>query len=282
MRATRTEWMALEHLSSRKNKFTTLVLRFKSKTSFGDNGKTMCGQYLLFALCFFSASAQSEVFNDYQSAKMKIQSLIGNAQSSVYLRSKLMTDGDIVMSLFTTKYRGLDTKVVLSNGLANQYLSRYRDLMKQGLPTSPKTGSWTSPTSLIIDGKLYEFSAPLDFRIQAKNFELLDGNEQQKNLILADFAQPGTFKISSPDKILPEKSYKSPIPAAAKSTKLSSQDSKDLESAQDSQTPSSQTQNGNGYRYRVQKSAVPVGVDTKLPRKPKWQLKHTDQMDSDK
>jgi hypothetical protein len=230
---------------------------------------------LAIVLLFPVTIARAESYSSYFDAKSKIQELIGNAQKSIYLKSKLLTDGDIVMSLYIAKYRGIETKVVLERQASGVYLSRYRDLMRQGIPTMLKDSGWRNfPTSVVVDGKLYDMSTPLDYRIASKSFEVLEGSDANRDLILKDFAIPESFKISPPEKLLPPKLQKKPMansrPQSDKGEKLVDTSNLDVPV---SNLPEGSSNEPVGYRFKTERTSPPPGVDTKLPRKTKWQIK---------
>ncbi len=226
----------------------------------------------LVVLLAFSLKGNAETFPSYAAAKARIQELIGNSQKTIYLRTKLLTDGDLVMSLYVAKYRGIDTKVILGSQSANVYLSRYRDLLRQGIAIQLKNPNWPYPTSLIVDGKLFEWNVPLDDRVKSKNFEMIEGNTVVGEVVLKDFSVASSFKTAAPEKLPPPILQKqtSRMKPALEQASLN----KNLE---DSETPISEvsgdsTDSPVGFRYKVEKSKAPEGVDVKLPRNTKWQL----------
>jgi hypothetical protein len=231
---------------------------------------------LLALVLAFSWKAQAESFSSYSAAKLRIQELIGNAQKSIYLRTKFLTDGDLVMSIYVAKYRGVDSKVILGNQMASAYLSRYRDLLRQGVPIQLKNSNWAYPTSLLVDGKLYELNVPLDDRVKGKTFELIEGNDVVAEAVMKDFSLATSFKTAAPEK-LPPPILQKPSPNASQfkrgtlgQTSLSGNSSNpDLPVSELSESsPDSPV----GYRYKVERSKAPEGVDVKLPRNTKWQL----------
>lgn len=220
----------------------------------------------------FTLEAQAESFSSYSAAKLRIQELIGNAQKSIYLRTKFLTDGDLVMSVYVAKYRGVDTKVILGNQMASAYLSRYRDLLRQGVPIQLKNSNWAYPTSLIVDGKLYELNVPLDDRVKGKTFELIEGNEVVSEAVLKDFLVATSFRTAPPEKLPPPLLQK---PSSTKRGSLSQ--TAPHGSAVNPDFPVSELSDASpdspaGYRYKVEKTKAPEGVDVKLPRNTKWQL----------
>ncbi len=226
----------------------------------------------LVVLLAFSLKGNAETFPSYAAAKARIQELIGNSQKTIYLRTKLLTDGDLVMSLYVAKYRGIDTKVILGSQSANVYLSRYRDLLRQGIAIQLKNPNWPYPTSLIVDSKLFEWNVPLDDRVKSKNFEMIEGNTVVGEVVLKDFSVASSFKTAAPEKLPPPILQKqtSRMKPALEQASLN----KNLE---DSETPISEvsgdsTDSPVGFRYKVEKSKAPEGVDVKLPRNTKWQL----------
>lgn len=226
----------------------------------------------LVVLLAFSLKAHAETFPSYAAAKARIQELIGNSQKTIYLRTKLLTDGDLVMSLYVAKYRGVDTKVILGSQSANVYLSRYRDLLRQGVAIQLKNASWAYPTSLLVDGKLLEWNVPLDDRVKSKSFEMIEGNDAVAEAVLKDFSVATSFKTAAPEKLPPPKLQKSsarwkpPLEQASLDKNLG-----------DSEVPISDVSSDSrdspvGFRYKVERSKAPEGVDVKLPRSTKWQL----------
>lgn len=233
-------------------------------------------KYSLAIVALFQVSiARAESYNSYSDAKSKIQELIGNAQKSIFLRSKLLTDGDVVMSLYIAKYRGIETKVILERQASSVYLSRYRDLMRQGIPTMLKDSGWRqSPTSLVVDGKLYEMTTPLDYRIAARSFEVSEGTDANLDLMLKDFSIPDSFRIAPPEKLPPPRlQKKSPV-----NSRVTGEKDGTLVGTTTVEVPASELPEGNpnkpvGYRFKTERSPPPPGVELKLPRKTKWQLK---------
>jgi hypothetical protein len=226
----------------------------------------------LVVLLAFSLKAHAEKFPTYAAAKARIQEFIGNAQKTIYLRTKLLTDGDLVMSLYVAKYRGVDTKVILGAQSANVYLSRYRDLLRQGVAIQLKNANWAYPTSLIVDGKLFEWNVPLDDRVKSKSFEMIEGNDVVGEVVLKDFSVASSFKTAPPEKLPPPILQKQP-PKMKPALEQASLD-KNLE---DSELPISDVSGDSpdspvGFRYKVERSKAPEGVDVKLPRNTKWQL----------
>jgi len=227
---------------------------------------------LLVALLAFSLKVHAESFPSYAAAKSRIQDLIGNSQKSIYLRTKLLTDGDLVMSLYVAKYRGVDTKVILGSQSASTYLSRYRDLLRQGIAIQLKNANWAYPTSLVVDGKLFEWNIPLDDRVKTKSLEMIQGDDVVGEVVLKDFAVASSFKVAAPEK-LPPPVLQKPAPRMKTSLDQASLD----RSAEDPEMPISDFSGASpdspvGFRYKVERSKAPEGVDLKLPRNTKWQM----------
>jgi hypothetical protein len=92
--------------------------------------------------------------------------------------------------------------------------------------------------------------------------------------MLQDFSIPDSFKISPPEKLPPPRLQKKSLVHS----QVTGEKNGSLVGSTTVEMPASELPEGNpnepvGYRFKTERTPPPPGVDLKLPRKTKWQLK---------
>lgn len=203
------------------------------------------------ALLFFltGTAESSETYDAYDKLSYRLMNVIGSSKQRVWIRTKHLTDGHIVMGLNLAKFRGVDVKILLHKEKAKHYMSRYRTLKKENIPTSIVDETWDYPTSLIVDNRAYHVSSPLNYKANTRYVRL----ERVANKNIKDFSKQFLknarfYKIHK--KSLPRPSVSRPV--IKKST---NRDKK----------------NNSIYIYSNKTKKTPKGLPTKLPKKTIWQ-----------
>ena len=197
----------------------------------------------------------NESFDKYEGLSHRVMSILGNAKQRVWLRTTYLTDGDVVMGLNMAKFRGLDVRVVLHSKKLKHYMSRYTTLRKQRIPTKVSGGEWRHKTNILVDDKLYNIQAPMDYRSGVRYIRLKSQTGKPVSLFKDEFAKISKIGSFIGSKSTPKLKSK-PIVSKPiiRKTKVDGKPSKKV------------------YTYSNKKEKAPRGLPTKLPRKTKWQL----------
>lgn len=210
-------------------------------------------------------------FQTFADAKAAVLDQISLAKSSIQLYTELLTDGDIVSSLYLAKFRKVDTIIMLGAAQANSYLSRLRDLKKQDVPVYLAPGDFprTPRTAIIVDNNDPLFlDVTLDYRAHGSRFTL----KQMSGVEGKQYRE--SFAAAVGRNIVPVGS--SSLPQVGKARYQSSPGRPGLPSRPTfparRYNPSHPEAQG-AYRYQYKRGDVPSYVPKTLPKETIWQRK---------
>lgn len=218
----------------------------------------MCKAVGLFlAISFFTnpSAYAAESFGSYESLSHRLMNLVGSAKEKVWLRTTYLTDGHLVMGLNLAQFRDVDIKVTLHSKRAKHYMSRYNNLKKQNIATAISGDSWSYPTTILVDNVLYNISTALNYKSNTRYIKLNKSHGNSVSEFEKEFLKDSKFKVYKTSS--PKKSLSKPIVRTNEPTTKNDAAGKNVESV---------------YTYTNKKKSAPRGVQTKLPRKTKWQL----------
>lgn len=213
-----------------------------------------------------SPSMADENYDNYANFIQRLMNMIGNAEEKVFLRTEYLSDGNIVMALNLAKFRDVDVKVVVHKKKARYYMSRYSTLRKHNIPTVVSSGQWAHPSSIMVDDMLFEINTPLDYKTRTRYFRVSETN--------AEIAK--TFERSFSSGLKFPTYHNSSVKKSPQKTTRNNGSSPNTWSRSSSKSHPSNSTAGNEdesvYTYSNKKKDAPEGIQTKLPRKTKWQL----------
>lgn len=227
--------MALVHLSSKKLQKYRII-------------KSL---YLCIAAALLIAAKPSiaaESFDSYEGLGHRLMGLIGSSQKRVWIKTTYLTDQHLVTGLKLAKFRGVDIRVILDSKKARYYMSRYRDLLKDGISTKITKGKWSNPTSILVDGKIYSLSIPLNSKVTTRFITMRPAPSSSIAMFERDFSS--LRRTKNVRRSSPKNSVSKPV------RRSSTKGAKSKQSV---------------YTYTNKKETAPSGVQTKLPKKTKWQ-----------
>lgn len=230
---------------------------------------------LLAFLAPSSKAGGAESYDSYQKFSSRLMNIMGSAKEHVWLRTTYLSDGNFVMGLNLALYRDVEVRVVLHSKRARYYMSRYQTLRKHKIPTIISKSNWPEPTSLVVDGRVYNINTSLDYKTTAKYFKIheVSSDAAQKKVTSSFTGKNFPKYVPRSRAAIPSSaaSLRSPIKSSPRSggpKPLRGYKNRNKKNG----TVTGNTNKDGVYIYNNKKGLAPPGVPTKLPPKTIWQL----------
>lgn len=208
-------------------------------------------------------------FADFVTLKKDLMGILSSAKERIWLVSDFVTDGDTVAALYVAQYRKVNVQVLLGRRKANSYMSRLGFFKRQNVPVflKPDRFSFKSPTSILVDKKLYFVDAEMDFLVPNRHPIMREGSDEEAVKFEQDFIS--AFKEALPATPKPVREVGRIAPPE---NRVRARPSKAIYSPEEA--------TGSYSHEHVTPGARPPGVPTKLPKETIWQQKTKDQKNS--